>query len=145
MSCEVPKEDTSITSKEFVGGSGFKHENYTLTSEYLNSETTAEYIKKKLDDNSIDTKKALVKSSTTTKLDLEEPINYYDNFASKYSGFFLAPKAGKYKFYVAGDDSVAVYLSLTANSADRTKLGDPLLSYTHSGGDYRDFYRDSAK
>jgi len=35
---------------------------------------------------------------------------------------FIAPVAGAYKFYVAGDDAVELYLSTLKNSIDSTKL-----------------------
>lgn len=41
-----------------------------------------------------------------------------------YKGYFKAPVSGDYKFYVAGDDRVALYISNSPNDPDRasTKL-----------------------
>lgn len=41
---------------------------------------------------------------------------------SKYFGYFKAPKTGNYKFYGAGDDSIAFYLSNVPNNSDPSNL-----------------------
>ena len=44
-------------------------------------------------------------------LTLDLAPNKYDMFVTKYSGYFYAPAAGDYKFYVSGGHTVAFYIS----------------------------------
>lgn len=46
------------------------------------------------------------------------PYDYADNYASRMSGYFVAPTTGKYVFFVAADDDTDLYLSTDENPSN---------------------------
>src|SRR5206468_3315510 len=49
----------------------------------------------------------------------ESGINFADNYANRFSGFFVPPATGNYVFYVTGDDDSDLFLSTDATPANK--------------------------
>jgi hypothetical protein len=47
------------------------------------------------------------------------PANWADNYGGQIVGYFHPPATGDYVFYIAADDNAVLYLSPTANAADK--------------------------
>ncbi len=45
-----------------------------------------------------------------------------DSYGQRWTGLITPPVTGKYRFYVAGDDAVQVYLSTDSSSANKVKI-----------------------
>lgn len=50
---------------------------------------------------------------------LESGTNFADNYANRFSGFFIPPTTGDYVFYIAGDDDSDLFLSTDDNPANK--------------------------
>jgi len=70
-------------------------------------------------------------------LTAETAIGADDYYVKKLRGFFKAPTSGDYKFFVAGDDQVRLYLSSTPNSLDDSAL--TLIASTSSHTGFRNY------
>jgi len=61
--------------------------------------------------------------NTTGSLSLfEAPTNSADNYGQRVRGTLTAPATGSYTFWIAGDDSVELWLSTTSSSANRVRI-----------------------
>ncbi len=57
-----------------------------------------------------------------------------DNYGSRIRGYICAPISGNYTFMVAGDDAIELYLSTSANAAEKKKI-----AYSLSWTNYQEF------
>src|ERR1043166_1628989 len=60
--------------------------------------------------------------STTYITSLEGPLNAFDNYGTRISGYLIPPKSGNYNFFMASDDGGEFLLSSDENPANLTKL-----------------------
>src|SRR6185503_7824961 len=49
----------------------------------------------------------------------ESGVGFADNYANRFSGFFLPPTTGNYIFFIAGDDDSDLFLSTDDNPANK--------------------------
>jgi parallel beta-helix repeat protein len=61
-------------------------------------------------------------SATNEIRELEGPNNGGENYGARIRGFLIAPATGKYTFWIAADDSGEIWLSTTAQPADKVKI-----------------------
>ncbi len=91
-----PAERGSITQEYWTNLPGSNVSDLTSASVYPNSPTGG-----------------------TTLSSMEAPQNFGDNFGQRIVGYISPPQTGIYTFYVAGDDSAALYLSTDAQAANK--------------------------
>lgn len=53
---------------------------------------------------------------------LEAPTNVGDNFGARITGLISPPTSGNYTFFISGDDNVALYLSSSADPANKVRI-----------------------
>jgi hypothetical protein len=61
-------------------------------------------------------------SITSTLTLFEIPYNVANNYGVKVSGYICAPLTGPYRFWIAGDDNVELWLSTDNNAANKVKI-----------------------
>jgi hypothetical protein len=66
------------------------------------------------------------------------PGGFGDNYAERYSGYFIPPTTAAYVFFVATDDDTDLYLSMDSNPSDKLLIAQepgwsPPLSWLSSG------------
>lgn len=59
---------------------------------------------------------------TSNMTQFEIPYNVGDNYGVKVSGYICAPLTGSYRFWIAGDDNVELWLSSDNNEANKIKI-----------------------
>jgi len=74
-------------------------------------------------------------NATSMLTEFASPINVGNNYGQRIRGFIRAPETGNYVFTVTGDDNVAVYLGLNAESQFKELICSIPLSTT-----YNDFF-----
>jgi hypothetical protein len=70
---------------------------------------------------------------------LESGTNFADNYANRFSGFFIPPATGKYVFFIAADDDSDLFLSTDASPANKKLIAQEagwsgVRNYTAVGG-----------
>ncbi|MES2734246.1 MAG: PA14 domain-containing protein, partial [Bacteroidota bacterium] len=70
-------------------------------------------------------------TSTSLVTSLEGPTNVADNYAARYRGYLCAPATGQYRFAIAGDNEVALWLSTNESATDKQKLAFISGGYTN--------------
>ncbi|RYD37947.1 MAG: hypothetical protein EOP85_17260, partial [Verrucomicrobiaceae bacterium] len=66
----------------------------------------------------------------------ETVANSADNYGQKVSGYFIAPVAGSYQFWIASDDGGELWLATNGNPANKTRI-----AYTTSATGQKDFLK----
>ncbi|MBD0256043.1 MAG: right-handed parallel beta-helix repeat-containing protein, partial [Cytophagales bacterium] len=61
-------------------------------------------------------------TSTSYLTSLETAVNAADNYGQRIRGYICAPASGNYTFYVASDNTSALYLSTDENPANKVKI-----------------------
>jgi uncharacterized protein YjdB/agmatine/peptidylarginine deiminase len=61
-------------------------------------------------------------SSTSTRTLFEIPYNVANNYGVRVSGYICAPLTGSYRFWIAGDDNVELWLSTNDSEANKVKI-----------------------
>jgi parallel beta-helix repeat protein len=61
-------------------------------------------------------------TSTSQITSLETAVNAADNYGQRIRGYICAPATGNYTFYVASDNTSALYLGTDNNPATKTKI-----------------------
>ena len=59
---------------------------------------------------------------TTTLTEFQIPSNVGDDYGVRVRGYLTAPKTGGYRFFIAGDDYVELYLSSSQSSSGKTLI-----------------------
>ena len=77
-------------------------------------------------------------SSITVVSAAQLPGGFGDNYADRFSGYFIPPATAAYVFFVAADDDTDVYLSMDSNPANKLLIAQepgwsPTLSWLNSG------------
>ncbi|RYD20726.1 MAG: hypothetical protein EOP88_13950, partial [Verrucomicrobiaceae bacterium] len=61
-------------------------------------------------------------NQTQTLNTFESPTNTADNYGQKVSGYFIAPVAGSYQFWIASDDGGELWLATNGVPANKTRI-----------------------
>ncbi|MES2731853.1 MAG: CBM35 domain-containing protein [Bacteroidota bacterium] len=61
-------------------------------------------------------------SSTSLVTTFEGPTNVADKYAARYRGYLCAPISGQYRFAIAGDNEVELWLSTSESAAGKQKI-----------------------
>ncbi|MES2734405.1 MAG: SBBP repeat-containing protein [Bacteroidota bacterium] len=72
-----------------------------------------------------------VPTSTSLVTSFEGPTNVADNYAARYRGYLCVPTTGQYRFAIAGDNEVELWLSTSENAANKQKLAFISGGYTN--------------
>ncbi|MES2731078.1 MAG: PA14 domain-containing protein, partial [Bacteroidota bacterium] len=72
-----------------------------------------------------------VPSSTSLVSSFEGPTNVADKYAARYRGYLCAPATGQYRFAIAGDNEVELWLSTNESAVDKQKLAFISGGYTN--------------
>ncbi len=61
-------------------------------------------------------------NSTSSLTLFEAPTNWSDNYGQRIRGTITAPTTGSYTFWIAGDDSVELWLSTSSSSSNKVRI-----------------------
>lgn len=128
----LPTNTAGTQLKGFLSGSGLTYKRYDVSG--LSSKTLPNF-------------RANIATSNVTLLesgwrgDLMSPDIYGTNYVQVYSGYFVAPSAGDYKFRALADDAVELFVSSVKGSAE-VDYTAPLISAQYYSQSYssRNYY-----